>query len=29
MDKATESRLRSPEAAYRGKPFWSLNGELE
>lgn len=29
MDKATESRLRSPEAAYRGKPFWSWNGELE
>lgn len=29
MDKKTESRLRSPEAAYRGKPFWSWNGDLE
>ena len=29
MDKITEKRLRSPEAAYRGKPFWSWNGELE
>ena len=29
MDKKTENRLRSPEAAYRAKPFWSWNGELE
>ena len=29
MDKKTESRLRSPEAAYRGKPIWSWNGDLE
>lgn len=29
MDKYTENRLRCPEAAYRGKPFWSWNGKLE
>ena len=28
MDKITEKRLHCPEAAYRGKPFWSWNGEL-
>ena len=29
MNKKTEQRLRAPEAAYRGKPFWSWNGDLE
>ena len=29
MDKKTEQKLRAPEAAYRGKPFWSWNGDLE
>lgn len=29
MHKKTEERLRTPEAAYRAKPFWSWNGELE
>ena len=29
MNKETEMRLRAPEAAYRGKPFWAWNGALE
>lgn len=29
MDKRAWGRLASPEAAYRGKPFWSWNGELK
>ena len=29
MNAETVKRLRDPEAAYRGKPFWSWNGALE
>ena len=29
MNERAEGRLRAPEAAYRGKPFWAWNGELE
>ena len=29
MNEILEKRLQNPEPKYRGKPFWSWNGDLD